>query len=329
MPQRKATAIAFPNIAFIKYWGNRDDALRLPANPSLSMNLGDLHTTTTVAFNEDLGQDKVIIDDQPAEEAARARVSSHLDLIRQRAGFRTAAHVVSRNNFPAGAGIASSASGFAALTVAACAAAGLTLTEEALSALARRGSGSACRSVPGGYTEWQMGLGNAGSFARSVAPAEHWDLRDVVAVVSREHKVVGSSGGHGLAVSSPLHAARVAAVPAMLAACKRALLARDLRAMGPLIEQDAMMMHAVMMTSRPPLFYLTSATMEIIQAVQGWRADGIPVYFTVDAGPNVHLICEAKDAAAVEAQTRALPGVLGILVSRPGGPAHLVETLLF
>jgi diphosphomevalonate decarboxylase len=324
MPQSRASAIAHPNIAFIKYWGNRDDELRLPANPSLSMNLGDLVTTTTVAFDEELTGDEVVIDDRPAGEAARARVSAHMDLVRQRAGFKAHARVVSCNNFPAGAGIASSASGFAALTVAACAAAGLDLAEPGLSALARRGSGSASRSVPGGYTEWLMGRGNVSSFARTVVPADHWDLRDLVAVVSREHKAVGSSRGHGLAVSSPLHQARVAAVPAMLAACKRALLARNLGAMGVLIEGDAVMMHAVMMTSRPPLYYWTPDTIAVIQAVQRWRAEGLPVYYTVDAGPNVHLLCEVADAAEVEAQVRALPGVLDVLVSGPGGPARVV-----
>jgi diphosphomevalonate decarboxylase len=336
MPDYKATAIAHPNIAFIKYWGNRDDALRLPANPSLSMNLGDLYTITTVAFDQELAQDEVVIDDQPADAAARARVSGHLDLVRGRAGLKASARVVSRNNFPAGAGVASSASGFAALTVAACAAAGLAsrpaglaLGEAELSALARRGSGSASRSLPGGYTEWLMGRGNASSFARSLAPPEHWALRDVVAVVSRAHKAVGSSRGHGLAVSSPLHAARVSAVPAMLAACKHTLLARDLAAMGPILEQDALMMHAVMMTSRPPLYYWTPDTLEIVQAVQRWRADGLAVYFTIDAGPNVHLICAAGDAAEVEARARALPGVLDTLVSGPGGPARLVDEHLF
>lgn len=337
MPDRKATAIAHPNIAFIKYWGNRDDALRLPANPSLSMNLGDLHTTTTVALDEGLDRDEITIDDRPAEGAARARVCTHLDMVRQLAGIPSpsrraqgkGARVVSRSNFPAGAGIASSASAFAALTVAACTAAGLDLTEAELSTLARRGSGSASRSVPGGYTEWVMGRGNASSFAHTVASADHWDLRDVVAVVSHEHKAVGSSSGHGLAISSPLHGARVLAVPAMLVACKQALLAHDMETMGSLIEDDAVMMHAVMMTSHPSLYYWTPATMEVIRAVQGWRASGLCTYYTIDAGPNVHLICEAADAADVEARARALPGVLDVLVSGPGGPARLHEEHLF
>ncbi len=326
---RKATAVACSNVPFVKYWGNRDDALRLPANPSLSMNLGDLVTTTTVAFDERLGRDEVLIDGQPAAGPAWTRVSAHLDLIRQRAGLRIAARAASRNNFLAGAGLASSASGFAALTVAACAAARLDLTEAELSTLARRGSGSACRSVPGGYTEWVMGQGDATSLARSVAPPEHWDLRDVVVVVSREHKTVSSINGHTLAASSPLHAARVRLVPGLLAACKRALLARDLETMGTFVEQDAMMMHAVMMTSRPALFYWTPATLEVIRAVPSWRVGRLPVYFTIDAGPNVHLICEAVNAGEVETRVRSLPGVLDALISGPGGPAHLVEEHLF
>jgi diphosphomevalonate decarboxylase len=126
-----------------------------------------------------------------------------------------------------------------------------------------------------------------------------------------------------------MHKARVAAVPAMLDACKRALMARNLGAMGALIEADAVMMHAVMMTSRPALYYWTPETMGVIRSVQRWRAEGIPVYYTVDAGPNVHLICEAAHAPTVERQARALPGVLEILVSGPGGPARLVDTHLF
>ena len=325
----KATAVACSNVPFVKYWGNRDNALRLPANSSLSMNLGGLVTKTTVTFDQRLERDEVVIDGQPAEGPARARVATHLDLLRRQAGLRAAAHVVSHSNFPAGTGIASSASAFAALTVAACAAAGLHRSEAELSALARRGSGSACRSIPGGYTEWLMGQGNATSFARSLAPPSHWDLRDAVAVVSREHKAVGSSSGHSLAVSSPLHAARLLIIPALLAACKRALLARDLQAMGALIEQDAVMMHAVMMTSRPPLYYWAPATLAIIHAVQAWRADGLPVYFTIDAGPNVHLICEAGAAAEVRTRAQALPGVLDVLASPPGGPAQQTEDHLF
>jgi len=320
-----ATALAHANIAFIKYWGNRDDDARLPANPSLSMALEALHTVTTVLFDDRLAQDEVTIDGRPASPAARARVSRQLDLVRRCAGWFAAARVVSRNNFPSGVGLASSASAFAALTLAACAAAGLQLDESQLSALARRASGSACRSVPGGFVEWEMGQDEASSFAHSLAPPDHWQLYDVIVLVSSSPKPVSSADGHRLAAGSPLQVARLSAVPGLLAACRQAVLNRDLAALGAIIEQDALLMHAVMLTSQPPLIYWSPATLEVLQAVREWRARGVPTYFTMDAGPNVHLICEAAGAAEVAALAARLPGVLSVLVSAPGGPAHLVE----
>jgi diphosphomevalonate decarboxylase len=322
--QLRATALAHPNIAFIKYWGNQDDALRLPANSSLSMNLAALQTITTVAFADDLTDDELVINQQPVSGPGLRRISAVLDLIRAQAGLRLAAWVESASNFPMGSGIASSASAFAALSVAAAAAAGLDLDEAALSRLARRGSGSASRSVPGGYCEWRTGSDES-SVAVSLAPPEHWDLRDIVVIVSQEHKAVGSTGGHQIAGSSSLQAARVTGAATRLKLCREALLARDLEAMGPIIEEDAVIMHGVMMSSHPPLFYWNGATMEIIQITQRWRAEGLPVYFTIDAGPNVHLICEAASEAAVIAQAGQLPGVKEVISSGPGGPARLVD----
>lgn len=319
---RTATAVAHPNIAFIKYWGNQDDRLRLPANPSLSMNLGSLHTVTTVTFDDTLAGDELVINRETVTGPALARVTAHLDLVRAQAGLLWPARVESDSNFPVGSGIASSAAAFAALSVAGAAAAGLELDEPALSRLARRGSGSACRSVPAGFCQWLTGTDET-SVATSIAPPNHWDLRDVVVIVSRDHKAVGSTGGHALAQSSSLQAARVAGAAARLEACRQALLARDLSAMGPVIEEDAIMMHAVMMSSHPPLYYWSPATMALIQAVQQWRAEGLPVYFTIDAGPNVHLICESAQAEAVETEARKIPGVEDVISSVPGGPARL------
>ena len=320
---KTATALAHPNIAFIKYWGNRDDALRLPANPSLSMNLGDLHTITTVTFSGSLSGDHLIVNERRVSGSGLERVTAVLNLIRQQAGLSLHARVESASNFPTGAGIASSASAFAALSLAGTAAAGLELDEASLSRLARRGSGSACRSVPGGYCQWLPGSDDS-SVAVSLAPPEHWDLRDVIAIVSREHKTVGSTGGHRLAQTSSLQAARVAGADARLSACREALLACDLAAMGPVLEEDTMLMHAVMMTGRPPLYYWQPATIAVIQAAFQWRAEDIPVYFTIDAGPNVHLICEAEQVDRVIARLRLLPGVEEVITSGPGGPAQLI-----
>lgn len=323
--QRKATALAHPNIAFIKYWGNERDNLRLPVNPSLSMNLGSLYTKTTVTFDDSLTGDALQINRQPVTGPALERVTTSLNLIRAEAGIKAPAQIESESNFPVGSGIASSAAAFAALSVAGAAAAGLPLDEAALSRLARRGSGSASRSVPSGYCQWLTGSDET-SVATSIAPPEHWDLRDLVVIVSQEHKAVGSTGGHPLAQTSSLQAARVAGVEARLQACKEALLARNLAAMGPVIEEDAIIMHAVMMSSRPPLYYWNAATMAIIQATQQWRAEGLDVYFTIDAGPNVHLICPASQAEAVAAAARQISGVKDVLSSGPGGPARLVST---
>ncbi len=321
--RRQATAIAHPNIAFIKYWGNQDNDLRLPANPSLSMNLGNLHTITTVTFDDSLVGDELSINHQPATGSALERVTTSLDLIRAKVDIKSAARIKSESNFPVGAGIASSAAAFAALSVAGAAAAGLPPNEAALSRLARRGSGSASRSVPSGYCQWLPGTDET-SVATSIAPPEYWDLQDLVVVVSQEHKAVGSTGGHALADTSSLQAARVAGAEARLQACQAALLARDLSVMGPLIEEDTILMHSVMMSCQPPLYYWNAATMAIIQATQQWRAGGLEVYFTIDAGPNVHLICEAALVEAVETAVRKIPGVKDVLSSGPGGPAKLV-----
>jgi len=184
------TAIAHPNIAFIKYWGNRDSALRIPLNGSISMNLDALETRTTVRFDEFLSADRFILNGQAQAGKPLQRVTTFMDVIRGLAYQQQFASVVSENNFPSGAGIASSASAFAAL--------------------ARRGSGSAARSIPGGFVEWQAGYADEDSFAYSIARPEYWNLVDVIAIVDPLEKATGSSEGHDLAASSPLNPLRQA-----------------------------------------------------------------------------------------------------------------------
>jgi diphosphomevalonate decarboxylase len=324
----KATAVANPNIAFVKYWGQADSALNLPANPSLSMNLAALTTATTVEFRPGLATDVVTINNQAASGPALARVSAHLDRVRGLAGVGDRAWVSSRNDFPSGTGLASSASAFAALTLAATRAVGLGLDEAALSRLARLGSGSACRSVSAGFVLWS-GRTDAESFGRQVAPPEHWDLRDVVALVAYEHKAVGSRDGHRLAPTSLFYQARLAAVPDRLARARRAIETRDLAALGAEMEADALAMHGVMWTSQPTLLYWQPGTVAVLQAVCDWRAEGLGVWFTMDAGPNVHCFCEAADAGEVEARLRNVSGVLDVIVSGPGAGVRLVEWHLF
>lgn len=327
MSTMTATAIAFPNIAFIKYWGNRNDQLRLPVNGSISMNLDGLFTQTTVTFETNLDKDILTLNDQIADQQATARISSFLDLVRNLAKNDLKAHVVSTNNFPTGAGIASSASAFAALSLAATAAIGLNLSEAELSRLARRGSGSACRSVPGGFVEWRAGNSDLDSYAISIAGPDHWTLVDCIAIIQLAHKSVGSSQGHILANTSPLQRARVEDAPRRLQICRDAILRRDFEAFATITELDSTLMHAIMMTSDPPLFYWLPVTLEIMLTVTKWRKEkALPVCYTIDAGPNVHVICEESASAQIHEQLLQIPGVLQVLKARPAGPARLCQS---
>jgi len=366
MSNGRATAVACANIALIKYWGNRDQAQRLPSNPSLSMNMAGLTTATTVEFDPALKQDVFVLGGREIGGQELERVSRFLDQVRQLCGDTSLrgtssatkqsptrsgdgfaapypqsggapgdsarhdcahlfAHVDSRNNCPPGAGLASSASGFAALAVAASAAAGLQLSELELSRLARLGSGSACRSVPGGFVEWGLGADDRSSYAYSIAPADHWDLRDVVALIDVEHKAVGSTEGHAVADTSPLQAARVATASDRLAQARTAVLARDFAALAGVVELDSLMMHAVMITSSPVLMYWQPATIAVMHAVRQWRVNGLAACTTIDAGPNVHIICTAEAAEEMALRLRVIPGVRQVVTARAGGPAHLIS----
>jgi diphosphomevalonate decarboxylase len=292
------------------------------------MNLAALTTATTVEFREGLPSDSVTIDDKTATEQAEARVVAHLDRVRALAGTKKRARVASRNDFPAGTGLASSAAAFAALSLAAARAAGLDLEERDLSRLARLGSGSACRSVPGGFSLWE-GDSDEESYARQVAAADHWDLRDVIAIVSRAHKKVGSLEGHSLAPSSPLHKARLAAIPRYLEGARLGIEKRDLSILGTAVEVDTLAMHGVMMTSEPSLLYWLPETVAVLREVSTWRQGGLGVYFTMDAGPNVHCLCEAADSREVESRLRNLHVVQDVIVSGPGEAVRPVNYSLF
>jgi diphosphomevalonate decarboxylase len=337
MSLKRATAVAPANIAFVKYWGVRDAERTLPYNGSISMNLDACLTTTTVMFDPALEQDEVTLT-LYGGEARRAggrpleRVVTHLDRLRALAGVAWRARVESSNNFPSDAGIASSAAAFAALTLAGAAALDLGLDERQLSILTRRsGSGSACRSIPTGYVEWRIPEGaydpvvwDQESYAASLGPPEHWALADVVAVVDVEAKKIGSAENHRLAATSAYFPARLAELPARLDAVRAAIATSDLTALGEAVEADAVSMHAVCMTSRPPSFYWNAGTMTVIQAVRSWRAEGLQSYFTIDAGPNVHVICAAADRIEVERRLRELPGVLFTIGNGVGAGARII-----
>jgi len=320
----QATALAHPNIAFIKYWGLEDEPRRIPANDSLSMNLGCLATRTTVTYDSHLKEDALTLNEETVTGAGLLRVGRFLDRIRRMTDKMIYAHVESENNFPVGAGLASSASGFAALALAGTAALGLTLSERELSSLARFGSGSACRSIPGGFVAWRTDPLTGDSYAQSIAPAEHWDLVDCIAILSDVHKPVGSEEGMRLAGSSPLQEARVLDAERRFNLCKGAILARDFNALAKVAELDSNMMHAVMMTADPPLFYWQPQSLAIMKAVKRWQGEGLSVTYTLDAGPNVHVICTRGAAEEVLSRLREFPGVIDVLQGTPAGPARLL-----
>jgi len=287
------------------------------------MNLGELTTRTRVSFESGLDNDRLSLNGAETFGNPLDRVSSLLERVRDMSGIQLFARVQSENNFPSGTGIASSASAFAALSLAAASAAGVQLEERELSRLARTASGSACRSVPAGFVEWQAGKDHSSSYAVSIAPPSHWSLVDLVAIVSREHKFTGSYEGHLLAGTSPFQASRLKDAPKRLDICRRAILDRDFEALAEVVELDSNMMHAVIMTSSPRLQYWLPATMSVMLEVSRWHKTGIPVCYTIDAGPNVHVLCESEHAGEISKQLTSLPGVLEILNSHPGGAARL------
>jgi diphosphomevalonate decarboxylase len=289
------------------------------------MNLAGLTTQTCVTFDPGFQADTLKLNGVPAGGKSLARLAAFLDGVRRLAGKTLFASVTTENNFPTGAGIASSASAYAALALAASRALGLDLAERELSRLARLGSGSASRSIPSGFVEWQMGRTDTDSYAFSIAPPEHWALVDLVAVVQSERKPVGSSEGHSIAGSSPLQNARLSGAGRRLDACRSAIMHCDFEALGRVVELDSNLMHAVMMTSTPPLFYWQPASLAIMKQVIQWRQQGLPVCFTLDAGPNVHILCLESAAAKIHQLLLARPDVSQVFQAAPGGPTRLAE----
>lgn len=315
----RAVAVAHPNIALVKYWGKRHIGLNLPAVPSLSLTLDGFHTRTEVEWGA--ACDSLSLDGEVASPKATRRVMGFLDRLDPR---RPPCRVVSANDFPTGAGLASSASAFAALALAATTARGTPLPLDALSVLARQGSGSACRSLWGGFVAWNLGELADGSDCHGVpvADADHWDLRMVVGVVSRAAKAVGSTEGMERSrLTSPLYATWVAQGPADVSEGRAAVLARDLERLGSVMEASTYKMHAAMHTSRPPLMYWSPASLACLHAIWDLRASGVSAWTTMDAGPQVKVLCAPADAEAVAAALR--PHTVEVHTLRPGGSARL------
>ncbi len=324
----KATAIAPSNIAFTKYWGRKDEKLRLPENGSISMSLSNLLTTTTVEFSDKYNDDQVTIDGKEVTEEVE-KVIKQLDRVRKLAKMDLKAKVVSKNNFPSATGLSSSSSGFAALTLAATKAAGLNLSEKELSILSRIASGAASRSIPGGFVEWLDGNTSESSYAKQIFPPNYWKIADVAAVVSEHKKEVPTSEGHMGAESSPFIKLRLSQMKEKNNLARKLIKEKNFKEFGELIESEALELHAIMITQTPHLIYWTPGTLRIMKLVSQWRQESLPVYFTINTGQDIHLIVEQKNVEKIKNKLKKLDFVKEIIVNTPGEGTRLSDTHLF
>ncbi|MEZ4324532.1 MAG: diphosphomevalonate decarboxylase [Polyangiales bacterium] len=316
------------NIALSKYWGKADIALNLPAVPSVSMTLDRLVTETDVRFDPRLRADRVFLDDRPASKAETRRVVEMLDQVRAAAGHLQRAEVRSVNRFPTAAGLASSASGFAALAAAATRAGGLTWDDKRVSAMARQASASAARSIYGGFVELPAGKpGQAKLAARPLHDEHHWDLRIVVAETAKGPKKVGSTVGMERSRrTSPYYEAWVAAAPKLSRKVKKGLDARDLTLLGEAMEQSTLAFHACAMASAPGILYFQPGTLAALATVRELRSRReVAVYATMDAGPHVKALCHAADAERVRRALGRTEGVIATSVNAPGPGVEVLE----
>lgn len=327
---KKTTAQAHSNIALVKYWGKGNESLKIPVNSSVAIALDNLTTTTTVEFREDMETDQVELVGDGFKSGEVEKVSKHLDRVREMANISLKAKVVSQNSFPKAAGMASSASGFAALSVAVASAAGLTLSEKDLSILARQGSGSASRSVPGGVSVWHAGTSNETSFAEPINYPKEWDLH-VLLVMAEDTTVkkVGSTEGMALSRTSPYFKIAVEEAEKDILRLLEAMKNGDWRAFGKVIEDECFRLHMLCMTTTPNILYWRGVTVEIFQKLLKIREGGVEAFFTVDAGPHVHVVCKGNDVEKVEKALSEISGIKTIIKCGIGEGAKITDKHLF
>ena len=321
----EAIAQAQPNIALVKYWGKRRGDGNIPATPSLSITLDTLRTRTRVKFREDYTTDQLSINGA-ADPTQLQRVVKCLDILRQITGIEQYADVVSENNFPTGAGVASSASGFAALVSAACAALGSNLNREEQSRLARRSSASAARSFFGGFAE--MDIEGRDPTARSLLAETEWPLDVLVVVTSSQRKQIGSTAGmRQSAATSEYYDTWVSSAPGDFSTARQAVINNDFDQLAEISEASCLKMHAVMLATHPALIYWNGTTVEVMHRVRALRGEGLPVFFTIDAGPQVKVISLPGYRDNIERAVKDTPGVIDTIQSGLGPGACVVERL--
>jgi diphosphomevalonate decarboxylase len=321
-------AHALANLALVKYFGKRDTGRNLPAASSLSISLDPLVTETSVSFDADFTEDCIELNGVAADEKFSAKVSAFLDKVRAMAGVSMGASVVTSNHFPTAAGLASSASGFAALALAATDALTLLLSEQQLSVLARQGSGSAARSIPGGVAVWQKGDRDDGtdSYAYRIADPDDLDLRVVAGVSDPGPKSEGSTSAmERTRLTSPYFPNWIETVNRDLVKAVQAVERRDLQQLAEIAENNALAMHAAALAARPGILFWKGATVEAFHLTRRLRKSGVFAYFTCDAGPQPKVICTSADEPKVAEALSALPGIFNVIRCRIGGGAHILR----
>ena len=324
----KAKAKANTNIALIKYWGKRDNELILPMNSSISITLDGFYTITSVEFKEYLKNDIFILNNKETEEKEQKKISKFLDVVRELSGTKLYAEVNSENKVPTAAGFASSASGFAALACASSKAAGLNLSERELSMLARRGSGSACRSIFGGYVKWEKGekLDGTDSHGIRLLSEKDWDISILSVMVASGKKKVSSREGMKRTVeTSPFYSGWLDTVEKDIKIAEEAIRLKDFYSLGNIAEENALKMHATMLGAKPPVLYWEHGTLEVMGHIQNLRESGIPAFFTIDAGANVKVLCLKENENMVYESLLKLSSVMKVLVCHPGSGVTYLE----
>lgn len=330
----KSTAVSHPNKAIVIYWGNSDDRLNLPSRTSLSMTLQGvdrpLDYTVTLQTGEGIDRDKITVDGQEDTGRIYSDIVRHLDTMRETTRFREKLLVSTKATFPIGSGLAGSAAAASALAEAFVGLVKGNLGRNDISAMARRGSGSAARSVFGGFVKLPRGIGGKAD-AVQLFNENHWDLRDIIAVVDAGSKKVKSSDGmrmSALTCPASIYSEFVDSSEANAAGAEEAIKSRDLQQLGEVYEFDNALFREVCVNTEPPLDYWTSSTADVFNEVTKLRGDGMTVFAGTDAGPNVHILCEPGDSLQLIEALRKLEGVKEIIHARPGGPSRLSDAHL-
>lgn len=320
------TARAHTNIALVKYWGKKDQKLIIPQTDSLSLTLNEFYADTSVTFDSELKEDQIEIDGQKITGHAADKVKNFLELVRQLSGNAYHARVISQNHVPISAGLASSASAFAALAAAASKAAGMDLDRRQLSRLARRGSGSATRSVYGGLVEWHRGHDDESSFAEPIMENVDFGLEMMAIMIDKKKKKISSRQGMQSSVeTSPYYPAWREVVAHDMEAMKSAIKAKDINQIGHIAEENALRMHALTLSADPGYTYFTGDTIRAIQAINDLRSDGISCYYTMDAGPNVKVIYDQKDRDKISQRLGEIFGQAKLIISEPGSGVEITN----